>query len=160
MKPQRQSALNVATALPPGDPGTYALVLKASRNQKIPVGRLGRLIVQPGFYVYVGSALGPGGIASRVSRHYRLDKSLRWHIDYLRAVTELDQAWYAIGDTRRECDWAAAVSRIRGAKVPLEGFGASDCRCKSHLFQFCRGPNLRAILRSWAAQINPIPIRD
>ena len=44
----------------PSLPGTYALVLRFSSGLEIVVGRLGVLAVQPGFYVYVGSALGPG----------------------------------------------------------------------------------------------------
>jgi hypothetical protein len=36
-------------------------VLAAIDRQTIRVGRLGVLHVRPGFYIYVGSALGPGG---------------------------------------------------------------------------------------------------
>ena len=66
--------------------GTYALVLRVSGCPEIAVGKLGVLAAQPGFYVYVGSALGPGGLAARVGTHYRHAKRLRWHVDYLRAV--------------------------------------------------------------------------
>lgn len=40
-------------------PGTYALVLSARAGGRVRIGRLGGLRVQHGFYVYVGSALGP-----------------------------------------------------------------------------------------------------
>ena len=46
-------------------PGTYALMLQADRRQTVQVGRLGQLAVEPGCYVYVGSALGPGGVRAR-----------------------------------------------------------------------------------------------
>ena len=123
-------------------PGTYALVLKNSGRPQVLVGRLGTLAVQPGFYVYVGSALGPGGLASRAGRHAKADKKCRWHIDYLAAIATLDEVWYTVDPARRECQWADALRQIRGATVPLEGFGSSDCRCRAHLLFFQERPSL------------------
>jgi Uri superfamily endonuclease len=128
----------------PSLPGTYALLLRVSRRLEIVVGRLGVLAVQPGFYVYVGSAFGLGGLAARVGRHARPDKKCRWHIDYLAAVATLDEVWYTADAAHRECQWADVFRQMRGAAVPLEGFGASDCRCPSHLFHFQERPSLRA----------------
>ena len=48
----------------PSLPGTYVLVLRFSKRLEISVGRLGVLSAQAGYYVYVGSALGPNGLAS------------------------------------------------------------------------------------------------
>jgi Uri superfamily endonuclease len=46
-------------------PGTYALGMRCSSDQQVEVGKLGSLRLQSGFYVYVGSAFGPGaGIGS------------------------------------------------------------------------------------------------
>ena len=42
-------------------PGTYALILSCKSNVRIEIGRLGTMRLQPGYYVYLGSALGPGG---------------------------------------------------------------------------------------------------
>jgi Uri superfamily endonuclease len=53
-------------------PGTYALLLSSAADGVIRVGRLGDLRLQPGFYVYVGSALGPGGVRARLAHHMRL----------------------------------------------------------------------------------------
>ena len=50
-------------------PGTYALLLRASKEQTIEVGALGAMPVRPGMYVYVGSAFGSGGLQARVGRH-------------------------------------------------------------------------------------------
>ena len=55
----------------PSLPGTYALVVRVSGRSEIAVGKLGVLAAQPGFYVYVGSAMGPGGLAARIGRHCR-----------------------------------------------------------------------------------------
>jgi Uri superfamily endonuclease len=35
---------------------------------------------------------------------------------------------------RREHDWAALLSDLAGQKRSIIGFGASDCRCPTHLF--------------------------
>ena len=128
----------------PSLPGTYVLVLRSSRRLGIVVGRLGTLAAQPGFYVYVGSAFGPGGLAKRVGRHARAEKRCRWHIDYLTAVATLDEVWYTVDDAHRECQWASGLKQICEATVPLDGFGSSDCRCPSHLFFFQKRPSLRA----------------
>ena len=47
-------------------PGSYALLLQADRRRTVRIGWLGQLTVEPGCYVYVGSALGPGGVRARV----------------------------------------------------------------------------------------------
>jgi Uri superfamily endonuclease len=129
------------------DPGTYALILVAEDHRTVQVGRLGMLLVEPGIYVYVGSALGPGGLAGRLRRHLRSTKRLHWHIDYLRAVARLDAVWYTAGAERQECQWAAIFARMRGAISPMEAFGASDCKCLSHLFHFPVRPDMTAFRR-------------
>jgi Uri superfamily endonuclease len=125
---------------PNASPGTYALVLAATKRQTISVGRLGILDVRPGFYVYVGSALGPGGLAARIGRHARQEKTLRWHVDHLRAVTDLVEVWCSPGRQRQECSWAERLALMPGARTPMPGFGASDCGCRSHLFYFLERP--------------------
>jgi Uri superfamily endonuclease len=142
-----------ALARLPPLPGTYALVLRFSGRPEIVVGRLGTLTAQPGFYVYVGSAFGPGGLARRVGRHARAEKRCRWHIDYLTAVAMLGEVWYTVDGVHRECQWADVFKQMRGATVPLEGFGASDCRCGAHLFFFQKRPSLRAFRQRLVASI-------
>lgn len=56
--------------------GTYALRPRAEEEQTIEVGALGEMSIRPGWYVYVGSAFGPGGLQSRVLRHVRGDGAL------------------------------------------------------------------------------------
>jgi Uri superfamily endonuclease len=128
----------------PNDRGTYALVLHAEAARRLRVGRLGWLEVSPGFYLYVGSALGSGGLAARVTRHRRLAAVRHWHIDYLRARTRLESVWYACDDVRREHEWACVLRGIAGSRVACPGFGASDCRCDTHLFHFRSAPSLAA----------------
>ena len=121
-------------------PGTYALVLSCTSNARIRVGRLGMMQLQRGYYVYVGSALGPGGLRARIAHHQKLAPRPHWHIDYLRAHTRLHSMWLNYDGTRLEHEWARAVQKVEGARIPLPGFGSLDCGCPSHLYCFKRCP--------------------
>jgi Uri superfamily endonuclease len=129
------------------DPGTYALVLRSSTRQRVRVGSLGELRVRPGFYVYVGSAFGPGGVRARVRRHSRGGRRAHWHVDHLRRIVDVDEVWYSHDPARREHAWAALLETAPGASVPLPRFGASDCACDSHLFFFETSPSLSRFRR-------------
>lgn len=128
----------------PSLPGTYVLLLKAAACSKLAIGKLGEMLVQPGVYAYVGSAAGPGGLAARVGRHCRKEKRLRWHVDYLRSITEIAEIWYGTGKAHRECRWAKVLALLPGASTSMAKFGASDCRCPAHLFFFPACPSLDA----------------
>jgi Uri superfamily endonuclease len=128
-------------------PGTYALILSSSADSSVQIGRLGLLHVHPGFYVYVGSACGPGGVRARVAHHRQCAARPHWHIDYLRVVTRLTAIWYAYDTLRREHQWAAGLHQTRGVFIPLQRFGASDCTCASHLYFFSRRLTCNAFRR-------------
>ncbi len=130
-----------------GLPGTYALLLRCRRPARVVVGRLAVLRARAGFYLYVGSALGPGGVGARVRHHARRAARPRWHIDELRARTRLVEVWHAHDARRREHAWATIAARLPGASVPLAGFGSSDCRCAAHLFFFETRPSVAAFRR-------------
>lgn len=121
-------------------PGTYVLVLRCDAERSVSVGRWGTLDVRSGYYLYVGSAFGPGGVRARVMRHCLLSKRKHWHIDYLRDVATLEEVWYSHSPERVEHDWAGVLNRMDGSE-PVRGFGCSDCRCESHLFYFVALPN-------------------
>jgi Uri superfamily endonuclease len=132
--------------------GTYALILRAPEPARIRVGSLGPMEVLPGPHVYVGSAFGPGGLAARVGRHVRGDGRVRWHVDHLRAVAEVEGAWITTDPVRREHLWAEVFRAWPGATVPLAGFGASDCSCETHLVRLRRRPSLARFRRVVAAR--------
>jgi Uri superfamily endonuclease len=113
--------------------GTYVLVLQSGKRQAAQVGKWGRLEIARGYYLYVGSAFGPGGVLSRVSRHCRAEKAKRWHVDYLREQTHLEAIWYVHSDERFEHRWARKLETLEETTA-IKGFGCSDCRCLSHLF--------------------------
>ena len=85
---------------------------------EILVGRLGALPVEPGFYVYVGSAFGPGGLERRVGRHATTEKKHRWHIDYLTAWLHSTRC----GTRRTRCAGSASgrklCDRYAGRRCP------------------------------------------
>jgi Uri superfamily endonuclease len=89
--------------------GTYIVALRLSAPQTIETGRLGKIEFLPGWYLYVGSARGPGGLEARLARHERRlgpDKRAHWHIDYLREEASWGGAWIRASEKSLECAWA------------------------------------------------------
>ena len=113
--------------------GVYCLVFK-NAECFITIGALGEYHFSRGWYCYVGSALGPGGF-TRVRRHWFLhknhDKVPSWHVDYLLLNPDFHLSYIICGRTsqKKECSLARVIDR-----TSIEGFGASDCSCISHLF--------------------------
>lgn len=128
------SWLSAADQLPRGQ-GTYIVVLRLEVDKAIQVGRLGRFELQSGTYYYVGSAMGPGGLASRVGRHFLSgqDKKLRWHIDYLRAQMTLIGVWIWESELKIECEISKVLACHPNLSV-IEKLGSSDCSCAGHVF--------------------------
>lgn len=143
----------------PAAGGTYALLLACPRSRKLRIGRLGDCRVPRGWYIYVGSAFGPGGLKSRCLHHLRTLQRLHWHIDYLRPAVSLQGIWFSADPVAREHLWAEMAGGLPGAGIPIPRFGASDCRCRSHLFHFASKPVFatfrRSVLRRGAA---PVPV--
>ncbi|MDK2973768.1 MAG: hypothetical protein PWP08_139 [Methanofollis sp.] len=114
--------------------GIYCLVLE-NDGCDLEVGRLGPVRFNAGRHLYVGSALGPGGLPARVGRHFRLaaakDRRPRWHIDrlLLSPAFALEGAVCGATEKRLECRLANAIGGKR-----VSGFGCTDCTCDSHLF--------------------------
>ena len=125
-------------------PGTYALILASTLSRCLRIGRLGDLALRPGWYVYVGSAFGPGGVGARLAHHRNRAARPHWHIDHLRLHTQLERVWFTHDSIRREHQWAQVMRRLPGAEMPLSGFGSSDCACASHLIRFARRPSFRS----------------
>ena len=123
--------------------GTYALILYCGHERIIDTGKLGTMSVRKGYYVYVGSAFGSGGLPARIKHHCRILKSPHWHIDYLRPAVEIIQVWYSHDPIKREHEWAGILMGVHGVKLPLKGFGSTDCNCDSHLFFFSIPPSMK-----------------
>lgn len=118
----------------PVEQGTYALILHCNEPTSVLVGSLGMLHAVPGWYIYMGSAFGPGGVRGRLSHHLDIDRPAHWHVDFLKPVTEIHSTWLTTDPRRLEHAWAAACLSMPGIVVPWVRFGASDCHCQAHLF--------------------------
>jgi len=129
----RDDARTSAPALPHG-PGAYVLVLELAAPIVLP-DRFDGAILPPGWYLYCGSARGPGGIAARVTRHFARTKKPHWHVDQVTVAAAFIAAVpVPDGD---ECALTAALSRSPRIEVPVPGFGSTDCRvCTSHLLRW------------------------
>jgi Uri superfamily endonuclease len=117
----------------PAKSGTYVLVLQQAKLAILTIGKAGTFNFAPGYYLYVGSAFGPGGLRARLGRHLTGSATSRWHIDYLRRASTPTAAWYSTSSDRCEHDWAGMLGGPCGYR-PVAGFGASDCDCETHLF--------------------------
>ena len=111
--------------------GAYVLIVSLENERLIAVGRLGQIRFKAGMYAYCGSAM--AGYRGRVGRHFKQDKKLRWHIDYLLQVAEPVGAYLIQGGEGMECALGRLLSSLEGSE-PVEGFGSSDCSCRSHLY--------------------------
>lgn len=135
--------------------GTYILVLHLHSPAHLAIGRLGTFDLPPGWYIYVGSAFGAGGLSGRLKHHLSPVARPHWHIDFLRAAAPLREIWFSDAG-QHEHAWAGRLRSLAGAAIPAQRFGASDCRCVAHLVHFVNQPErvtvgeaLSAALESW-----------
>lgn len=116
--------------------GTYVLVITLGSDLTTEVGALGTLSFPAGVYLYTGSAL--GGLDQRVSRHIRHEKTVKWHIDRLTVAADSVIAYESYPDYVPECE-LASMARDCGMVPSVDGFGCSDCSCRTHLFRVTDG---------------------
>lgn len=131
--------------------GTYTVLLSCKNRVIVRVGRLGRFKVEPGHYLYTGSALGVGAVSleGRIKRHSRRTKTMRWHIDYLSSNKNcvFAGAVYLISARRLECKINEIILRDLNARPVFDKFGVSDCHCSSHLLKTEDSESSRSVLR-------------
>jgi sugar fermentation stimulation protein A len=118
--------------------GAYLLVLKNEGDESIRVGRRD-IYFYEGYYIYCGSAM--NGLAKRIERHFLREKKLRWNIDYISARMQPIKAFGILSNEKIECWLSKELSAIFDA---FDNFGASDCRCETHLY-YSRTTPLRKI---------------
>ena len=101
-------------------------------NKEIKVGKLGSFIFKKGYYIYIGSA--KNGLQARVSRHLSKRKKMHWHIDYFLKYAFVTKALLQYEPDLTECILNKKIfNSYTNAIYPVKGFGASDCKCISHL---------------------------
>ena len=111
-----------------GPAQTYQLLIEVAEPVRVCVGRLGLCDFPAGLYVYTGSAR--RNFTARVNRHLSRTKKMHWHIDYLLAA-----AGVTVREVLRHGEAECVVNQRLDGVIPVQGFGASDCRagCISHL---------------------------
>ncbi|MDZ7838657.1 MAG: GIY-YIG nuclease family protein [Actinomycetota bacterium] len=116
--------------------GNYCLIISLEASVRKKVGRLGWLSFCQGYYIYIGSA--KSNMDKRLARHSRKEKKLYWHIDYLldSPHSALKAIYSKNWEKGGECKTAR---RLRDKLQEIDGFGASDCSCNSHLYYFKPG---------------------
>jgi Uri superfamily endonuclease len=127
----------------PDERGTYVLIACVPQTKRIAVGQLGKFDIVPGFYAYVGSAFGAGGLRARIGHHLESAAAPHWHIDYLLQVAEPVEVWYSTADQKLEHHWAELLDNASQFRIPIPRFGSSDYHRSrsSHLFYSKRRPS-------------------
>jgi Uri superfamily endonuclease len=129
----------------PECPGTYVLIAQVSQVKCLGIGSLGKFEIQPGFYGYVGSAFGSGGLRARIGHHLEACAEPHWHIDYLLRVASPMEVWFTTADQKLERRWAELLEEAPEFQVPIRRFGSSDYHRSraSHLFYSKRRPSFQ-----------------
>ncbi|WP_181685240.1 GIY-YIG nuclease family protein [Halorhabdus salina] len=127
--------------------GTYTLVIALETDATITFGAAGERALDPGGYAYTGSAFGAGGF-SRIDRHRELAAGERdtrhWHVDYLLGY---DATRIADIVKTPDADVECPVARTLADECePIEGIGASDCDCNTHLVYAPEVEDLRQVV--------------
>ena len=139
----------------PSSPGTYALILYCPRTRRVEVGKLGVFDIRRGWYGYVGSAFGPGGLKARCRHHRSRAARPHWHIDFMRTVASLRAIWFTPDTVPREHQWVEMFEGLPETSITIPRFGSGGCTCTSHLFRFPGRPVFanfrRMVQRRWPA---------
>lgn len=120
--------------------GTYIIIARLLRNAIITI-RGNDVPLRKGYYIYIGSAFGPGGFTARLNRHLRAEKKMHWHIDYLLAAARVHKIYTIAAHRDLEHALAGAFARSAAYSIPLPRFGSSDCGCPAHVFYSSRKPS-------------------
>ena len=137
------------------DKGIYSLVFE-NPGCVVRVGALGEIAFQSGWHIYIGSALGSGGL-KRLLRHISLasrhDRQPKWHVDYLLTSPffSLDYTVHGVTSDRLECHLRDILN---DNGVPA--FGCSDCSCTSHLLYRQDDPRREILDAFRKLQLDPI----
>jgi len=125
--------------------GTYVLIASVAQMKRLQIGRLGAYDIVPGFYAYVGSAFGSGGLRARLGHHLESTAAPHWHIDYLLGIAEPLELWFTTANRKLEHHWADLLEGAPQFRVPIPRFGASDYHRSrsSNLFYTKRQPSFR-----------------
>ncbi|MCE4619237.1 MAG: GIY-YIG nuclease family protein [Desulfurococcales archaeon] len=134
MRKIRLNLVEACSTIPSDCKGVYILILGVESDQSLDIGSLGRHRVEKGYYAYIGSAKGPGGIRARLCRHIHRCGRRHWHIDYFRDIAKPIAFTYCCQENASE-SWLYHIL-ARRLQPYIRGFGSSDNPgVYSHLFK-------------------------
>lgn len=134
------------------------LLLHLAENSTMTIGKLGTFDFPAGWYAYVGSAFGSGGLIGRIKYHLKPVERPHWHIDYFRQEALIGEIWISPDEEKHEPEWVEILLAIPGAMTPVEGFGSSDSRMESHLIYFDVRPLLDDFVVGVRARFPDVPV--
>jgi Uri superfamily endonuclease len=79
--------------------------------------------------------------------HLKPSTRPHWHLDYIKNALDPVEIWTTTDGRKREHDWAGMLMRLKGASLPIIGFGATDCACRSHLIHLPQRPGFTVFKR-------------
>jgi Uri superfamily endonuclease len=123
----------------PDKPGSYIIVGELLNEACMNSGPFCGQLLPSGYYLYAGSAFGPGGLRARIGRHIKRGTKKFWHFDYLKEIIPIREVWFSIISTMNlECQFIKEFQILKSASFPILKFGSSDCHfgCPAHLIRF------------------------
>lgn len=138
--------------------GCYLLGMHIYEALDVHLGRRGSHRLPSGFYIYVGSAMGRGGLKARLGRHLATKKRIHWHVDHITSRLPVTEIAWLVQEISTEHQFAAHLCTLSWIQTPIPGFGSSDCHCSAHLFRMsrCHGTP-RSRLNAVVASLEPSP---
>lgn len=116
----------------PKEKGSYLLLMKLAESTKPGIPHLQDFVFPVGYYLYIGSAHGPGGLNARVGRHIRKEKKVHWHIDHLTKVAPVYCTILITVPVKLESSMTEYL--MKTSLNPVPGFGCGDSYDFTHLF--------------------------
>jgi Uri superfamily endonuclease len=144
------------STVPSEVPGTYVVIYHLPKAaSRLTIGALGIFDFPAGYYAYLGSAFGSGGVRKRTHRHLTTVTPRKWNVDHLKPLCTPVAVWWTHDRDKVEFDWAevleemaSASEEVPGASVPAPRFGAADNKqAEAHLFRFDRTPSVAEFRR-------------
>ena len=130
------------------DSGVYAIIIYIKDNINLTLAKNTHYFT-PGYYIYLGSAKQYGGIKSRINRHLKKNKKLKWHIDYLTSnhLVKIKAVIYAKTKIFKECTFVKILKK-NYFEIASKNFGSSDCKekCGAHLLKPIKPINFKQII--------------
>ncbi len=116
--------------------GYYTLIMRIQSSTELYIGSLGRQAIDKGYYIYIGSAMGRGGIKQRVKRHLLKQKTKKWHIDYITSLPHTKVLYVITICTLEENKEEEISQKLSKKLIPyIKKFGATDKKSYTHLFK-------------------------